>query len=392
MKELKVGTLLHFLKQTDDADRVWYAKSYFNERYGKAATEIIKKAMRTQSQDELKELTKSLFGLTPIKTEDFSALLPEIIKARDEQSIPMENVMEMYHSGDEFLVQKSKDCVVEKFGRFVHSIIRKSYNTYVEKHEEELYQCGAIGLINAMVNYDVNKGAFTTFSKHFVQHEITEQLNFLNNDTTVHYNNMRKKITNAINKLKGEGIEPTVDRICILTELKADMVERELACIERSKLYYLDADNDDGDNHDKVCEYEDTPEAIYAKKERSECLLGAIKRLPPEVRDVLLLRREDCFTNDQIAKQLHITVGQVKSYFQKGIRLLRMDPLLQGLFPEYISSAEREMLKYAIPVAVPRTEVSDQIDSLMEVMGTLPQMGNSETDDALDFLIQSISA
>lgn len=371
-KNISLQTLLFLLCRGGDYDSVLYAKERLGERYGEEAAALLANALGCGEKAELNAIMADLTGTCGLDLGDAGSLFVEVSKVRGAKGFPISNIMELYHSGNDFLVKKSKELVVENYERYVYSVIHKLYSSYIDRHGDDLYQCGVIGLLKAMEGYNEEKGAFTTYSKPFIMHEITVQLNFFHNDTTVHYNNIQKKITAAIDRLKEEGMEPTIQRISIITELRPEIIEREMDCMASSHLFYLDADEDNKDSHDRVCEYEKTPEALCLERERTECLMRAIEQLPDTVRKVVLLRHESAHTNEEIAKLLHITIGQVKTNYQKGIRLMHQDPGLQRMFPEYITDAEREMLKYAVPVSPSRCDIDEQIDGLLEAMGTLP--------------------
>lgn len=397
MKNLSVKTLLSCLKASEDYELYPYAKKKLTAAYGEDITDTIcgillmKEQNGEMSANARHELVDSM-NLSGRTETEISKLLEDIDSTIKEKRMPMSAIMEMFRAesvpleekSDEgkFLDKKSKEYIVINFGRYVHSLINRMYSTYAEKMEDELYQCGIIGLMKALPVYDESKGAFTTLCKPFVMHEITTQINFVHNDTTLHYNALQKKINDAVRKLSEDGMEPTVHRISIITEIRPEIVERELKCMECTKFFYLDAEQDDKDGTDKACEYEDTPEAIYARKERTECIFASIKNLPEGIRQVIALRYEGARTNEEIAKELHIKIGQVKSYYQRGLRLMRQDPGLRRLFPEYLSDAEREMLKYSMPISAPKRTIDNEIDDLLSAMGTLSDA--ETTDDILD--------
>ncbi len=386
MKNLTVKALLCCLKEKEDYELYPFAKEKVTETYGNDIAGLICEAMNPDNKESHKmlkikhELIDSM-NLSGHTEADIYGLLSDIDSVIKEKRMPISTIMEMFHSEDEFLIKKSKEYVVISYGRYVHSLINRLYSTYAEKMEEELYQCGVIGLLNALPVYDEKKGAFTTLCKPFVMHEITTQINYYHNDTTLHYNTLQKKINEAISKLNNDGLDPTVQRISIITEIRPEIVERELRCMECTKFYYLDAEQDDKDNNDKACEYEETPEAIYERKERTECIFASIKRLPADIRDVMILRYEGAKTNEEIAETLHIKIGKVKSYYQRGLRMMRQDTRLRRLCPEYLSDAERELLKYSMPISSKRS-VDKEIGDLLSAMETIT--GENDADMILD--------
>ena len=388
MKKINLNTLALMAKLDDNYDTDLYINEVLSE-YGMNAISLFKKAVREKNPDVLKKIMEAIIKLDNIDCSSASQLISAIEYSRKFEQMHIAQIMELYRSGDDFLVSKSKEYVVDSFGKYIHHLIRNHYSTY-EKISEELFQCGVIGLLKAMCNYDEKRGAFTTYSKPFILHEITEQLNFINNDSSVHYNNMKNSIIDAINKLQNEGLEPTVQRISIISELKPSVVERELECINRSKLYYLDADEDSDSGKDIMSPLDETPESICLKKEQQEFLYDCIQRLPKNVRDVILLKLEENHTNEEMAKILRISIGQVKTCSQKGNRLMRMDPKLQSLYPERLSDAEREMLKFTAPIPVSKSKSKRRVCDVVSFMGISNDDGIEESMDGLNELLKSL--
>lgn len=292
---------------------------------------------------------------------------------------PMDIVMNMYHSNDDFLVKKSKELVIDNYSMYVHDIIHKHYSSYALKYGEELFQCGCIGLLNAMVNYN-NQYKFNTYCTNFILHEIHAQLNFHNNNTTVHYNNIQKKINQAIAEIKNEGMEPSVNKIAIKTELKREVIERELDYIERTRFQYLDVE----DGNDRACEYDATPEALFAQKERDESLYQAIQDLPREYQAVVMMKWDNC-TNEEIAKAMHTTIGKIKTKYQRGLQMMKRNPCLYETFSDYYSEAKVHMARYSVNAIMPAKDIEAQMDDLMECIGTLnPSRKNVYYVDASD--------
>lgn len=331
--------------------------------------EALKKEFCEKKSSIIKELCgKMMEQLSEYVPVNENMELTEAFKAAAEQPLkpfPMDIVMGMYHSGNEFLVKKAKELVVDNYSMYVRDIIHRYYTTYAMKYGDELYQCGCIGLLNAMVNYN-SQYKFNTYCTNFVLHEISSQINFHNNNATVHFNNIQKKINQAITDIRNEGLEPTVSKIAIMTELKREVIERELNYIERTRFQYLDA----GEGNDRACEYEATPEAMFAQKERDDSLHQALMDLPEDFRIIVLMKNDDC-TNEQIARRMHITVGQVKTKYQKGLQMMKRNPHLYETYSDYYSDASIHMSHYSVNAMMPAKDIEEQMDDLMECVGTL---------------------
>lgn len=224
-----------------------------------------------------------------------------------------------------------------------------------------------------MKSYDVSQGAFTTFSKVFIMHEISKQINFTNNNSTVHYNNLQKKINDAITKLKEENLEITPTKIAVMTDLKPEIVKREMDYIECTKFRYLDA----GECNEQPCEYDSTPEAIAAKREKETVLKDGLLSLPEDIRLIVTLRVQGC-KNEEIARITNLNVGKVKNKFQKGILLMRKDPRIINAYPERFTTAEIEMLQYSMPVSTSEKKVMERIDDTLSAMGILAVENSSD--------------
>lgn len=400
-KEDLVMDLMFF--GTSDIDLKVYASKGITEKYSEEVAVILREAVKEASEtlhaekeqyekavaevhgNKAKDVIKNNFSeKREVLITEFSGKLIEKISAfvvRDDNIVlteafreavqkplkpfPMDVVMNMYHSGNDFLEKKSKECVINNYGMYVHDIIHKYYTSYALKYGDELYQCGCIGLLNAMVNYNTQY-KFNTYCTNFVRHEISSQINFHNNSTTVHFNNIQKKINQAIADIKNEGLEPSIEKIAIMTELKRETVEREWNYLERTKFQYLDAD----EGRDRACEYDATPEALFAQKERNDSLHRAIMDLPEDYRKIVLMKCFDC-TNEQIASTMKMTVGKIKTKYQKGLQMMKRNPHLCETYSDYYSEAAIHMAHYSVNTIMPTKAIEEQMDDLMECIGTL---------------------
>lgn len=330
-----------------DREYISWAKAQLGNAFNPRIVSIIQAATCSSDDEECKVHYSVLVQSDLIEAEVAANIMLEIEEVRKKKEPGIAEIMELYHSGNDFLVKKAKEFVVEKYGNYVLNILRKEYPTYAEKYREEMYHSGVMGLITAMKNYNVSKGAFTTYSKLFIKHEINEQINFLNNDTTVHYNAVQRKITEAISAISDEGYEPTVERISIMAEMKPEVVRRELDYIERTKFIYLDDESEDlGD----ITDYSTSPEKLVIENERYACLQKCIDSLPEVVRKVVWQKYLTSDNNEKIANDLNLSIGQVRNNFQKGLESLRNDRRLCETFYEYLSDADRELMEYLIPV------------------------------------------
>lgn len=381
MKSLTLKTLLA-LKTKGDYEIRAIAKEELAKRYGFVVLEIIEDVIHTEKEEELKLKLKILDQIKTLKLEDVSALKKEIMVAMREPKLNMESIMELYRSGNEMLLKKSKEYTVEMFSKYIYSLMNTYHKTYVEKYGEELFQCGVIGILNAMKNYHEDEGAFTTYSKLFIRHEMMTHINFLNNGISVHYTKLHNQIRNAISTLKEEEHEVTVKNIAILTDIKPDIIKREMEYMENTRFVYLD----DEDVTEQVSEYSESPEAIAIQKEQYSTLTESMEHLDSITRSVIYMKYCLGHTNDRIAKENGITVRQVKILCQRGLKKLKEDPCMKRVYADRLSEKDRMMLRFITPVREKVISADDLIDHQLVVFEELFDEKQKDRKKGLDGL------
>lgn len=66
--------------------------------------------------------------------------------------------------------RSDRDKLIEDNINLVYFTMNKYYPTYI--HDEDLIQCGMIGLCNAANKFDDSKGSFSTYAVHSIRNEI----------------------------------------------------------------------------------------------------------------------------------------------------------------------------------------------------------------------------
>lgn len=177
-----------------------------------------------------------------------------------------------------------------------------------------------------MKGYDVSQGAFTTYSQPFIRHMINSQINFYTG-STVHYTKIQSLINDAIKMLQDKGMEPTVRKITTLTDLKPEIVRRELDCIANTTLQYIDS----ADTKDEEYGSMTSPEDVVIEQTKTAALQKALFMLDEKSRDVIIRKFVYRETISQISKDLCLTPCMVKTACQKGLHKLRMIRISAGL-------------------------------------------------------------
>lgn len=368
MKNASVTTLLSILNLKNDYELRSRAKKEVTDRYGFLVLDIIETAINAKNNEECSKCLEALKDVPGLRLEETSMLTKDVFAARKKSKLSMPSIMELYRSDDEFLSYKAKEHAVQNYDQYIYSIVHKCYSTYADKYMEELYQCGVIGVLNALKGYDIEKGKFTTYSKPFIIHEMREQLNFHHNDTTVHYNNIQKKIHEAIILLEERGDDVTISKLATITELRPEIIKREMEYMERTRFLYLDSESE----VEQIHEYFDGPEELSIQRESSKVLYTVLASLPKDMRDIVIKKFIYDLKNEEIAEEYGLTPGKVKTIFQRGIKQIKEDPRIKHAFSDRISIAEREMLKFSIFIEESNKDDTESIDDLLSIMDDLP--------------------
>ena len=71
-------------------------------------------------------------------------------------------------------------------------------------------------------------------------------------------------------------------------------------------------------------EYEDNLVENLEKKELMSLFYKALDMLPPQKRDICLLKVQEELSNKEIADQLHLSINTIKTHYSKALKLLRI--------------------------------------------------------------------
>lgn len=409
MKDISLYTVMVSLKLKEKRELQNWAKKTLSQKYSDNAVKVFQKYLRGEAgaeEDLLRmsgietvlrqiykdeagsvfkkylqggdEVVESLLQMADNgEVQITRELVDSLNKAMREEKVPMpaECMMELYHSEDEFLVKMSKEYAVINYGDYVYECIHKYYSTYATYHLTELYQCGVIGILKAMERYDPASHAFITYAKPYIQHELSNLVNFYNNGISVHYNAIQKKIKTAVDQLNEEGYAVTAQKISLLTDIKPEIVRRELNYMQRTNFQYLD---DPDTNIDVPCPYNSTPSAIAEMNEKNRSLYASLLNLDEMTRTVIVLST-DGYTYEQISKNMDISVGKVKTALTNGIRQLRKDKNLKKAYSDMMSEAESEMMQYETPITETEKSAKAQCISCLSSMNSMAGMAPGET-------------
>ena len=234
------------------------------------------------------------------------------------------------------LIASFKECKDEKKKRMLHLkivedamvLVKKIANTISMQsgvNNEDLVQVGSLGLIKAIDAYkpDMNT-KFRTYATYFIKGEIKHYLRYKAAMIKAprELQELVFKISTTIKKLNEEGVEdPTAEDIADVLGLSAAKVE-EVMNIDKYKNalsldQYLMGDDEDFSLLDKI------PAGDYKEfmnsYEDKIMISGTIKKLPPELRQIIELSYYEDLNQREIAEKIHISQMQVSRRLKKAL-------------------------------------------------------------------------
>lgn len=219
-------------------------------------------------------------------------------------------IFEIYNE-DGWMREKAKEYAIIEHQKFVSYLIYRLYPTYADRNYSDMLQCGMIGILKALDKYN-GKMAFTTYSRFYIIHELSEYICYLKG-TTAHFMRIRKKIMAVMEQIEGN---PDCMEIAKKTNIPVEKVRMELFAIRASELLYLE------ESGNLICDTYDVEEE-YLKQERDSCLENTLRIMDRECREIVLRRVLNDDPVSIIAKDMGLTSRMVKYRYDKGMDWLR---------------------------------------------------------------------
>lgn len=88
-------------------------------------------------------------------------------------------------------------------------------------------------------------------------------------------------------------------------------------------------------------EYEDTLVENLERRELMSLFYKALDRLPPQKREICMMKVRDELTNQEIAERMHLSVNTIKTHYSEALKLLRAQLHKLLIFVTYLT-----LLKY----------------------------------------------
>ena len=164
----------------------------------------------------------------------------EIQKMESNVSLRDHMICYLYQSGDPCLVQQAKQLAVQSSKSHVLHIMKANFSCFIPEHKEDLYQCGMVGVLKALVHYNGTR-PFHAYSKNYVIHEMSEYTYYLRNIPSAYFARLERKISSTADTLKANGCLLCAEAIAMSSGINIEIVQRELAVMARKQLVYLDS-------------------------------------------------------------------------------------------------------------------------------------------------------
>ena len=196
--------------------------------------------------------------------------------------------------------------------------------SFAKKKEacSELFNCGAIGLIQALERYDL-KYAFTTYSKSFIIHELMDFVNYTMGNPSAYYARRQKAVKNAIDLLENDGREVSAENISLMTGLTIKAVNKELDAINSASLIYIDDENSAQISSEYGNAYKADPEDIATRNVQFETACEAINALDEDTSRIIKEKIFNSLSYEKIGRELGMDAVTVRRLYASGIKKVR---------------------------------------------------------------------
>lgn len=273
-----------------------------------------------------------------------------------ERNQRIRNLFALYRNPDPDISQSAKEALVAENGGLINYLIDKSYSSYKAKHQEDLFQAGAYGMILSFKTFDPDKGAFSTHAARYIEHELYDYITTFVNGIKPYYSSNIKKVRRAIESLNAQGItSPTTTDVAIESGLPASEVKRALDAIEKSQTISTETDEA---RDAMLAAHSPEPSEVYNDKELMEILYKCLGDLPREEMIAVCMKfklgpynTQDNITHQDIAKAINVAVPNVKGVLASAIRKLRKNKNLATMLGSFEKQKDTSSDVSVVPIA-----------------------------------------
>lgn len=229
------------------------------------------------------------------------------------------------------MLTKDRNKIIEEFIPKIKYIVNslKKENLPPIVTEEDLFQAGVLGLIDALEKYDESKGVkLSTYAEIRIRGNIIDSLRKLD-FIPRNIRKMSREIEAAILHLEQKfGREATTEEIAEYLGMSVEEYMKYAEKVSNSGLISIETNvSNDEDNDTKLWQVisinDDTPDKYIEEKELKEILANAISKLEERERLIITLYYYEELSMKEIGEILGITESRVSQIHTKTMLKLR---------------------------------------------------------------------
>ena len=295
------------------------------------------------------------------------------LRGKNKKQYSKQEIYDVYHNGSPEEIRDLKSYLIQSNTRFIHRIANDHFKTFCQKYSDDLFQSGCEGILIALDKY-IPAYEFNTLAKSYILHEMSNFVTGIKDLSSPHYGTIQKKVVNAQNYLRAQGVEVTVSQVAIMTGLAVDVVKESLDIINRTNFVYLDGAEYENSIFDSLIA---DPQKIVELQESKQAIYEDIQALSDPMRTIIILHfgffGESCMSFAAIAKELDITITKVRNYYHKALILLNQSEHLRRFFTNRYENGIKDIDDYNV-MKVPDSKIIDK---------QLEDLANFESDEEI---------
>lgn len=328
IRTMKLETLFTCAISTEK-DLRSYARKEIRERFGIEMGELLIQYL--DKKMPLEALEAILFPINDKETADCYQTVKNVMSSGKEK-LSMGMLLELYRCKDAFLKEKALEIIVKDNTQFIYYLMNRYFPNQAASWHEDMFQSGTIGIIKALEKYVPEKGAFITYAKPYIIHELAAQSFFETELNTKYYAFLQTTIRDAVNQLQMQDLEVTPEEIIRMTGLSEKQVKRELDVLKCYDYIYLD----EFENPEEIPihRFGRNVDEVFEENENRRVLEQAIDALPELLATIVRLHLIYEYNYTQIAKLIGSTRGKVEYRYIHAIQSLKTDLKLREYFLE----------------------------------------------------------
>jgi RNA polymerase sigma factor (sigma-70 family) len=213
----------------------------------------------------------------------------------------------------------------------VMSILQRYFSTYANNTSmEDMMQAGRLGLYEALLSWDPNRGKLSTHATFYIQHEMYEYAGIMSHIST-YYQSQIKKFNKAVNTLSSRGVtKPSAND---MADEMGIGIEAILRISEMMKRTYISMEEQEAIGA-YAADTRISPEESAIESEERETLIEALKLLNQEETMVVneLFRYDELYGKDKPDTLVNIgrkldgkKPDEIKRIRQRAIRILESE-------------------------------------------------------------------